>query len=199
MNALTDTKPAEAVDLSVAGMHCASCVGRVERALLTAPGVTEAAVNLATERARVFGTGLDAGALADVLKRAGYEASPVVSGQPQPDVAPASRRELWHVLIGAALAAPLVVGMAAHLLGLPFMLPGWVQFALATPVQFWLGARFYAGAWKALRAGSANMDLLVALGTSAAPAPSSTCRSPPCAWATSSWCGRASASRWTAW
>jgi Cu+-exporting ATPase len=168
MNALTETKPAEAVDLSVAGMHCASCVGRVERALLAAPGVTDAAVNLATERARVFGTGLDAGTLTDVLKRAGYEASPVVSGEPPPDIAPASRRELWHVVIGAALAAPLVAGMAAHLLGLPFMLPGWAQFALATPVQFWLGARFYGGAWKALRAGAANMDLLVALGTSAA-------------------------------
>jgi Cu+-exporting ATPase len=168
MNALTKAKPAEALDLAVTGMTCAGCVSRVERALLAAPGVTEAAVNLATERARVFGTGLDAGALSDAVKRAGYEASPVIADAPLADPAPASRRELWHVAIGAALAAPLLLGMAAHMAGLPVMLPGWAQLLLAAPVQFWLGARFYAGAWKALRAGAGNMDLLVALGTSAA-------------------------------
>jgi Cu+-exporting ATPase len=168
MNALTKAKPAEALDLSIAGMTCAGCVSRVERALLAEPGVTEAAVNLATERARVFGAGLDAGALSEAVKRAGYAASPVIADAPLVDPAPASRRELWHVAIGAALAAPLLLGMAAHMAGLPVMLPGWVQLALAAPVQFWLGARFYAGAWKALRAGAGNMDLLVALGTSAA-------------------------------
>jgi Cu+-exporting ATPase len=168
MNALTKAKPAEALDLSIVGMNCAGCVSRVERALLAEPGVTEAAVNLATERARVFGTGLDVGALSEAVKRAGYEASPVIAEAPLPDPAPASRRELWHVAIGAALAAPLLLGMAAHMAGLPVMLPGWVQLVLAAPVQFWLGARFYAGAWKALRAGAGNMDLLVALGTSAA-------------------------------
>jgi P-type Cu+ transporter len=168
MDALTETRPAEALDFSVTGMTCAGCVSRVERALLAEPGVTEAAVNLATERARVFGIGLDADALSEAVRRAGYDATPVVEGAPPVDTAPASRRALWHVLIGAILAAPLLAGMAGHMLGLPLMLPGWVQFALATPVQFWLGARFYAGAWKALRAGAGNMDLLVALGTSAA-------------------------------
>jgi Cu+-exporting ATPase len=102
------------------------------------------------------------------VRRAGYEASPLVEGAPPADPAPESRRELWHVLIGAALAAPLLLGMAARMAGLPVMLPGWAQLLLAAPVQFWLGARFYAGAWKALRAGAGNMDLLVALGTSAA-------------------------------
>jgi Cu+-exporting ATPase len=168
MNALTKAEPAEALDLAVTGMTCAGCVSRVERALLAEPGVTEAAVNLATERARVFGSGLDAGGLSAAVKRAGYAASPVVEGAPLADPAPASRRDLWHVAIGAALAAPLLLGMAAHMAGLPVMLLGWVQLLLAAPVQFWLGARFYAGAWKALRAGAGNMDLLVALGTSAA-------------------------------
>jgi Cu+-exporting ATPase len=168
MNALTKADPAEALDFTVAGMTCAGCVSRVERALLAEPGVTEASVNLATERARVFGNALDAGALTAAVRRAGYEAAPVVQGAPPADAPPESRRALWHVLIGAALAAPLLLGMAAHLAGLPGMLPGWVQLLLAAPVQFWLGARFYAGAWKALRAGAGNMDLLVALGTSAA-------------------------------
>jgi Cu+-exporting ATPase len=168
MNALTKAKPAETLDFAVGGMTCAGCVSRVERALLTQPGVTEASVNLATERVRVFGSALDAGALSEAVRRAGYEASPLVEGAPPADPAPESRRELWHVLIGAALAAPLLLGMAARMAGLPVMLPGWAQLLLAAPVQFWLGARFYAGAWKALRAGAGNMDLLVALGTSAA-------------------------------
>ncbi len=168
MNALTKSIPAEALDFAVAGMNCAGCVSRVERALLSQPGVTEASVNLATERARVFGSALDADALAVAVRRAGYEASPVMEGAPPADRTPESRRELWHVLIGAALGAPLLLGMAAHMAGFPVMLPGWLQLVLAAPVQFWLGARFYAGAWKALRAGAGNMDLLVALGTSAA-------------------------------
>jgi Cu+-exporting ATPase len=168
MNALTKSQPAEALDFAVAGMNCAGCVSRVERALLAQPGVTEAAVNLATERARVFGSSLDADALSEAVRRAGYEASPVVSGGPPAEAPDADRRALWRLLIGAALAAPLLLGMAAHMAGLPVMLPGWLQLVLAAPVQFWLGARFYAGAWKALRAGAGNMDLLVALGTSAA-------------------------------
>jgi Cu+-exporting ATPase len=172
MNALTKTKPAAAMDqpmdLAVSGMTCAGCVSRVEKALRAAPGVTEASVNLATERARVFGAGLDAAALEEAVRKAGYAATPVVADAPPPDAPPHSRRDLVHVLIGAVLAAPLVVAMAGRALGLPVMLPGWVQLVLAAPVQVWLGARFYAGAWKALRAGAGNMDLLVALGTSAA-------------------------------
>jgi Cu+-exporting ATPase len=165
---LTRSEAGEALDLAIEGMHCASCVGRVEQALLAQPGVTDASVNLATERARVFGAGLDAAALSEAVRRTGYAASPVASGV-MPDEEPqASRRELWRLLIGAALAAPLLVNMAAHLLGVAFMLPGWVQLALATPVQFWLGARFYQGSWTSLRGGAGNMDVLVALGTSAA-------------------------------
>ncbi|KAA0679486.1 heavy metal translocating P-type ATPase [Roseomonas genomospecies 6] len=160
------------LDLRVEGMTCASCVGRVEKALRKVPGVAEATVNLATERAHVVGQGLDAAALVEAVENAGYTASPVTPDQAAtaaPDEAQnRSRRDLHHVLIGAALSAPLVVGMIGDLLGLHMMLPGWVQFALATPVQFWLGWRFYRAAYKAVRAGTGNMDLLVALGTSAA-------------------------------
>ena len=168
MNALTKTMPSEALDLSVAGMHCASCVGRVEKALLAAPGVTDAAVNLATERARVLGHGLDADALSEAVRRAGYRAITVVEGAPLTKDTLSNRQELRHLLIGAVLGAPLLASMAGHMLGLSLMLPGWVQFVLATPVQIWLGARFYVGAWRALRGRVGNMDLLVALGTSAA-------------------------------
>ena len=162
------------IKLEIAGMTCASCVGRVERALKRVPGVVAAEVNLATERARVTaadGT-VTAEQLAGAVRKAGYEASPAAeAGTALPDASiPAlkSRQELAHVALAAALSLPLLVGMAGHALGLPWMLPGWAQFALATPVQFWLGWRFYVAGWKAARALSGNMDLLVALGTSAA-------------------------------
>src|SRR5271165_2827905 len=166
MDALTPARTDETIDLAVTGMSCAGCVSRVERALRAAPGVTDAAVNLATERARVTGNRLDAAALREAVRNAGYEAVPVRIGAPSAEPAPTAG--LWRVVMGAALAAPLLANMAVHMGGGGMLLPGWVQFALATPVQFWLGARFYAGAWKALRAGAGNMDLLVALGTSAA-------------------------------
>ena len=166
MDALTQARNDETIDLAVTGMTCAGCVSRVERALRAAPGVTDAAVNLATERARVLGNGLDVAVLEEAVRKAGYEAEPVRLATP---VAPPSPTQgLWPVVAGAVLSVPLLATMAAHMAGSTIMLPGWVQFALATPVQFWLGARFYAGAWKALRAGAGNMDLLVALGTSAA-------------------------------
>ncbi len=160
-------------DLTVGGMTCASCVARVEKALLRVPGVESAAVNLATERAHVtaYAGSVDAARLADAIEMAGFTTAPVTSGAAPTEGKQAhdrSRRELHHVLIAAALSAPLVLGMVGDLLGLNLMLPPWVQFLLATPVQFWLGWRFYRAGWKAVRAGSGNMDLLVALGTSAA-------------------------------
>jgi len=155
------------LDLAVTGMTCASCVRRVEKALAAVPGVDDVAVNLATERAHVALHGSqDVAALVQAVARAGFEAHPIAPEAP-PD-APADRSELWHLIAAAALSAPLLAGMIAHAAGLPWMLPAWVQFALATPVQVWLGARFYIAGWKAARAMSGNMDLLVALGTSAA-------------------------------
>ncbi|WP_207458950.1 heavy metal translocating P-type ATPase [Azospirillum sp. SYSU D00513] len=161
-------------DLTVEGMTCASCSGRVEKALKRLPGVAEAAVNLATERAHVvaYEGAVDLAALTGAVEKAGYKAAPVLNPDGGSTAGEAaedrSRRELRHVLIAAALSAPLLLGMAGDLVGLHWMLPGWVQFALATPVQFWLGLRFYRAGWKAVRAGAGNMDLLVALGTSAA-------------------------------
>jgi len=160
-------------DLSVTGMTCASCAGRVEKALGRVPGVESAAVNLATERAHVvaFAGSTDAAALAGAVERAGFGAAPVEAGNATADAdarAERGTRDRNHVLIAAALALPLLAGMAGDLAGLDWMLPGWAQLILASVVQFWLGARFYRAGWNAVRAGAGNMDLLVALGTSAA-------------------------------
>ncbi|MEX0140585.1 copper-translocating P-type ATPase [Massilia sp. LMS1-1-1.1] len=156
------------IDLNVAGMTCASCVGRVEKALLKVPGVLAASVNLATESARIKVTGgLEAGALIAAIDKAGYAASvPAASQASVPAAAP--NRDGMKVAFAAVLAFPLMLPMLLEWAGIHLMLPGWLQFALATPVQFYFGARFYKAGWKAARAGSGNMDLLVALGTSAA-------------------------------
>ncbi len=159
------------VDLHIEGMTCASCVNRVEKALRTVAGITEAVVNLATERARILGYALDTAALIEAVENAGYAARPVTHDQAavvSDETQDRSRRALRHTLIAALLSAPLVVSMTGELLGFHSMLPGWIQFILTTPVQFWLGWRFYRAAYKAVRAGAGNMDLLVALGTSAA-------------------------------
>ena len=153
--------------LAVDGMTCASCVARVEKALLKVPGVTAAAVNLATERATVSALStVPRATLEAAIEKAGY----TVRAAEAP--AEAGRRarlpDWWPVAASAALTLPLVVPMALALFGVHAMLPGWLQLALATPVQFWLGARFYVAGAKAVRAGAGNMDLLVALGTSAA-------------------------------
>ncbi len=160
-------------DLSVTGMTCASCAGRVEKALGRVPGVEAASVNLATERAHVvaFAGSTDAAALAEAVERAGFGATPVTADGEQADAEAREdrgRRDLIHALIAAALSLPLLAGMAGDLAGLEWMPSGWVQLALASVVQFWLGARFYRAAWGAVRAGAGNMDLLVALGTSSA-------------------------------
>ncbi|MBK3776153.1 heavy metal translocating P-type ATPase [Azospirillum brasilense] len=161
-------------DLTVGGMTCASCVARVEKALLRVPGVESAAVNLATERAHVtaYAGTVDAARLAEAVEMTGFTTAPVADADSaaaaEDPAQDRNRRDLHHVLIAAALSAPLVLGMAGDLLGLNLMLPPWAQFLLATPVQFWLGWRFYRAGWMAARAGSGNMDLLVALGTSAA-------------------------------
>ena len=150
----------------VDGMSCAACAGRVERALRAVPGVAEASVNMATEVASVHAESpVDFDGLRAAVQKAGYAAR-------APDV-PAPERatdaQAWRpVVVAAALSAPLLLPMVASLFGLAWRWPAWLQCLLATPVQFWFGARFYAGAWRALRGGGANMDVLVALGTTAA-------------------------------
>ncbi|HET9693872.1 MAG TPA: heavy metal translocating P-type ATPase [Steroidobacteraceae bacterium] len=158
--------------LAIGGMTCASCSARVERALGKVPGVTGAAVNLATEQATVdVQPGTGAATLVAAVEQAGYSAVPVTDepGATQTTAtSPRLSKEARHVLFAAVLALPLVVPMIAMAFGSNRYLPPWLQFVLATPVQFWLGARFYRGAWKALQARAGNMDLLVAIGTSAA-------------------------------
>jgi len=160
--------PHDEAELRIEGMTCASCVGRVERALQAVPGVLAATVNLATEQAHVSRVRGAAGAaeLMAAVQKAGYTAH--LLNADQPAVPPAPSRDGWKVALAALLSAPLVVPMLGDLFGRHWMLDGWLQWLLATPVQFWLGARFYRAGWMALRAGSGNMDLLVSLGTSAA-------------------------------
>src|SRR5688572_267191 len=146
------------IRLPIEGMTCASCVSRVERALRRVPGVERAEVNLATETATVaLGQGASPQALVTAVRDAGYEAHLA----PQPSTS--QDRSWWRVAAAAALTAPLLLGMVFDA-----PLSPWLQLVLATPVQFVLGARFYRAGWKALRARTGNMDLLVALGTTAA-------------------------------
>jgi len=160
-------------ELSIGGMTCASCVGRVEKALRAVPGVLKADVNLATETARIDAVAtLAPASLIQAVEKAGYSASvkgAKVGGTDQDARRAASaKHELRHVIFAAILSLPLVLPMLAAPFGIDAAVPGWVQLILATPVQFWLGARFYRAGWKALLARTGNMDLLVAIGTSAA-------------------------------
>ncbi|WP_455825833.1 heavy metal translocating P-type ATPase [Pseudomonas graminis] len=156
-------------DLPISGMTCASCAGRVERALGKVPGVQSVSVNLANERAHVEVLGqMDPGVLIAAVDKAGYSATlPQSESVTDANQAERLHRERWSLILAIALALPLVLPMLVAPFGLHWMLPAWVQFALATPVQFIFGARFYIAAWKAVRAGAGNMDLLVAIGTSA--------------------------------
>ena len=170
--ALPGVGSVQSVDIGVSGMTCASCVGRVERALREVPGVQEASVNLATESARiafVSASPSETAAIDALLRRAvrnaGYEPRAADAADTLQPASPWAG--FWPVAIGLILSAPLVLPMVGDVFGQHWMLPAWAQCALATPVQFILGARFYKAGWHAARALSGNMDLLVALGTSA--------------------------------
>ncbi|KQP47655.1 cation-translocating P-type ATPase [Pseudorhodoferax sp. Leaf274] len=153
--------------LQIEGMSCASCVGRVEKVLRAVPGVLDASVNLASEQATVQAqSSVQVQALVAATAAAGYPARVLTDARAA--TAEPAGTPWWPVAVAAALTLPLVAPMLAQPFGVHWMPPGWVQLLLATPVQFWLGARFYRAGWAALRARSGNMDLLVALGTSAA-------------------------------
>ena len=159
----------KAISLDVDGMSCASCVGRVEKALYAVDGVLSAAVNLASEKVQVrLLSGVEASALIRALARAGYTACLQTRESATQNTNLSQRKDAIAVVAAAALSLPLLLPMLLEPFGVHWMLPGVWQFALATPVQCWLGARFYVAGWKAVRAGAGNMDLLVALGTSAA-------------------------------
>ena len=159
-------------DIGIGGMTCASCVARVERAIAKLPGVESVSVNLATESARVNWAASQAtedpqtqqARLRRAVRDAGYEPLAAEHLEQAPEGA-------WlgfmPVALSVLLSTPLVLPMLGDALGQHWMLPALWQFVFATPVQFVLGARFYKAGWHALRAGSGNMDLLVALGTTA--------------------------------
>jgi Cu+-exporting ATPase len=170
------------VALGLSGMTCAACATRIERVLNRVPGV-QASVNFATETAdvRLESARADHQALIDAVERAGYHAhirhDPVADHTRDDARHAAERRSLqWDFGVAALLAAPLLLNMLPMLAsGMEMngvahadLLPPMLQWALATPVQFWAGRRFYRGAWNELRGGAANMDVLVALGTTMA-------------------------------
>ena len=172
---------ADQVDLALEGMTCAACAARIEKVLNRLPA-TQAAVNFATESARVrfdaATTPIDA--LVAAVERAGYRAH--VKADPEKEraedearKAAAYRKLRTEFAVSAILTLPLVAQMVPMLASGDWLggahadlLPRWLQLALATPVQFWIGRRFYVGAWNALRGGGANMDVLVSLGTTMA-------------------------------
>jgi Cu+-exporting ATPase len=166
-------QPPAMLDLSVGGMTCASCVMRVERALKNVPGVQDVSVNLATESARVVtAPGGAADGEMDVRLRRAVRAAGYEPRAASTAVDEAAALSPWHgfgpVAAGLALSIPLMAPMLGDPFGQNWMLQPWLQLLLAAPVQFWLGARFYRAGWHAARARTGNMDLLVALGTSAA-------------------------------
>ncbi len=160
-------KSSAPLDIGIGGMTCASCVARVEKALKKVPGVQTATVNLATESARIVyepSEQMEA-RLRRAVRDAGYEPRAASAAIDAPDASPWAG--FMPVGIGLVLSLPLVLPMLADLFGKHWMLPPLWQFLLATPVQFVLGARFYKAGWGAVKAFTGNMDLLVALGTTA--------------------------------
>lgn len=161
------------VEFSISGMTCAACSARLEKVLNRQPGM-QANVNLASERARIrLGEGIDAAAVIAAVAKAGFSAAPVDGETRRREKAEKQRvhrSEARYFWIAVALSLPLVgqmffmFGESGH----HIELPRWLQLLLATPVQFWIGWRFYVGAYNALRGGGANMDVLVVLGTTMA-------------------------------
>lgn len=176
---MPDSAQMQTISLDVSGMHCAGCAASVERALKAVAGVTDARVNLAVERADidVLPDGAGADDLTAAVIAAGYRATARTAGRAAAEArriekraaAEAEvRRDRIHLLIAAILTAPLLAQMIPMAFGGAWHIPGWVQALLAAPVQFWIGARFYQGAWASLKSRAPGMDILVALGTSAA-------------------------------
>ncbi len=164
------TEPVEHTELQISGMTCVVCAARIEKVLNRMPDVT-ATVNFATEKARVDFNPQSANipALISAIQHAGYDAHAMRDFAAEKQLrAEAYLHERLQFVIALLLTAPLLLEMGLMFFGWHTVLPVWLQWLLATPVQFWSGKRFYVGAWHSLRGGGANMDVLVALGTSAA-------------------------------
>ena len=169
----SESSNSELFSLDIGGMTCASCVSRVEKALEKIPGVEAATVNLATEQARVR-IKRGSSKLSDIIalvEKTGYEAKESsIRGNFDQKVVKSfwAADGLGRVVLSFLLSAPLFLPMFFMPFGVHWSLSGWWQLALATPVQFILGWRFYVAGYKSLMTGAGNMDLLVGLGTSAA-------------------------------
>lgn len=149
-------------------MSCASCVSRVEKALKKIDGVIDVSVNLATEKATVeANTNVQLETLMAAVDKAGYHA--VKISEPEIHAKDINKQaSLWPIIISVILAIPFVLPMLLEPLGIHWMMPAWLQLVIASVVQFGLGAKFYRSGFNAAKALSGNMDLLVAIGTSAA-------------------------------
>lgn len=162
--------PAEHVELQITGMRCASCSARLEKALNELPAVT-AVVNIATEKASVTfdPASQNIANLLDAVRKTGFDAHPARDFASEKQARQALyRKEVVQFVISLLLISPLLAEMVLMVVDIHLNLPVWLQWLLATPVQFWIGQRFYKGAWSAFKSGGSNMDTLVALGTSAA-------------------------------
>ncbi len=175
--------PTQTIRLSIEGMTCASCSARIEKRLQAHPDVIDAKINLALERGEITVVagarplGLLEKGLIKTIEETGYSAHLYQSDLAKRDEQEQQRqqrikleqsRDMRDLMIAVILTTPLLIQMVFMLVGAPFSLPPLAELVLATPVQFYVGRRFYKGAYAALRTGGANMDVLVALGTSAA-------------------------------
>ncbi|MGB6779569.1 MAG: heavy metal translocating P-type ATPase [Planococcus citreus] len=164
----------ERIELSLSGMTCAACATRIEKVLSKTEGVIQANVNLASEKATVkyINGQTDVDTLIGKVKKTGYDAKPAVKENAEAEKAVKEQqynKQRNAFIIGAVISIPFLVAMIGEFTGNhALMMPGWLQFLLATIVQFTIGWRFIRGAYNSLRGGSANMDVLVALGTLAA-------------------------------
>src|SRR5918998_1611701 len=162
------------ISLPVSGMTCAACARRVEKALSGTDGVGAAAVNLATEKATVEydAASVGLGELVEAVEGAGYGVVREEGASVEDARAREYERLRGRFVAAAVLTALILIGSLPHMFGVMLPIPtGWLNLGLlllATPVQFWAGWRFYRGAWGSLRHGAADMNTLVAVGTSAA-------------------------------
>ncbi len=164
-----EVETVERVRLAISGMTCAGCAAGVSGALNAVDGVQNAVVNLASEQAIIdLRLGGDIKALQVAVTAAGYEATPLEAGTAVDNDKSNAQRQGWLVAASALMSLPLVGQMVTGWIGYGYSLEPSIQFALATPVQFLFGWRFYMSGYRALRALSGNMDQLVALGTTAA-------------------------------
>jgi Cu+-exporting ATPase len=162
------------ISLLISGMHCANCANKIEQKVAQLAGVTDVQVSYAGDSLRARAEPSRLPAIHAIIEELGYHSFESSSARKKADyehkrqlLVAEEHRLLRNFFIGALCTLPLIINMAAMLAG-SATLPHWLEFALATPVQLFLGSHFYRGAWRALKSGYANMDVLVALGTSAA-------------------------------